>query len=454
MPSALPDHPWHTLGAVCAWLILAFICYTQPGKLRAEEQQPLLHIHGSNTLGARLLPALLSGLYSQQGFSDIRIEPAGPANEQRVLGKDPQGRVQYSLVAAHGSSTGFSALLQGQAELAASSRPIKPEERQQLRHLGDLQSAAAEHTIAIDGLAIIVHPDNPLSALDLQQLAGLFSGQIRDWAELGGRPGPVRLYARDAQSGTFETFKELVLAAHGRPLDEQARRFESSSQLSDAVSSDPAGIGFIGLPYVRQSKALAIADGHSQPMLPSPALIATEDYPLSRRLYLYSPIPAASPWAQALLDFAQSPAGQAIVESSGFIAQDLQALEVTPSADMPEAYRTLASQALRLSVNFRFQHGSAELDNKARHDIRRLVDYLRQHDKLHDKISLIGFGDPKSRPQRATLLSKLRALRVHSELTRAGVLVRDIKGFGEQLPVAANQGNGRLKNQRVEVWLH
>lgn len=97
-----------------------------------------------------------------------------------------------------------------------------------------------------------------------------------------------------------------MLGRRGKSLSATAKRFESSEQLSDAVSQDPQGIGFIGLPYVRQAKAVAIADGDSQPMLPLNNLIATEDYPLSRRLYLYLPPTSQNPWAEALVNFAQS----------------------------------------------------------------------------------------------------------------------------------------------------
>src|SRR5690606_23739246 len=206
----------------------------------------------------------------------------------------------------------------------------------------------------------------------------------------GGTPGAISLYARDDKSGTYDTFKELVLAAHGKSLAAAAKRFESSDQLSDQVSQDPTGIGFIGLPYVRQSKALAIADGESQPMLPSLTLIATEDYPLSRRLFLYNPPNTSNDWVRALVQFAHSPAGQAVVERSGFIPQTVQAVRVEPSAEMPADYRKLAGEAQRLSVNFRFQEGSAELDNKARRDLDRVLEYLKAHDKLRQKAVLVG----------------------------------------------------------------
>ena len=190
-------------------------------------------------------------------------------------------------------------------------------------------------------------------------------------------------------------------------------------------------------------------------MLPSTTLIATEDYPLARRLFIYNDPQLENPWARALIDFAHSPRGQAIVDSAGFIAQTVQAVKVPPQTQMPADYRQLAEQAQRLSVNFRFQEGSATLDNKAYRDLQRVMDYLKQHDKLRNKVVLVGFGDPKSDPERAELLSKLRAMAVRRELAKQGVLFREITGLGSELPVAANdQDSGRIRNRRVEVWVY
>lgn len=437
-------------------LILGFICYAlPPSLLAAQALQPVLRIQGSNTIGAKLAPELVKGLFQAQGLQAIRIEAGAAANEQRILATQASGQSVLVEVAAHGSGTGFSALKAGTADLAASSRPIKDSEADNLASLGDMRSAQAEQVIAIDGLAVILHPHNPLTDLSVDQVAQLFSGEIADWRELGGRPGAVALYARDDNSGTYDTFKELVLAPGQRHLSASARRFESSVELSDAVSADPNGIGFIGLPYVRQAKALAISAGESLPMRPSSTLIATEDYPLSRRLFLYNQPQMDNPWARALVEFAHSPSGQAIVEDSGFIAQTVQAVAVQPQPQMPDDYRQLAEQAQRLSVNFRFQEGSASLDTKAQRDINRVLDYLGRHDKLHNKVVLVGFGDPKSDPARAELLSKLRAMAVRRELAKQGVLLREIVGMGDELPVAANsEDHGRIRNRRVEVWLY
>lgn len=437
------------------FLLALFPLYAVSAPLPVPDQGPALRIQGSNTIGAALGPALVKGLMEHQGLQAVRIEPAQGANEQRVTGKTRQGKTVSIEVAAHGSRTGFTALKNATADLAASSRPIKDSELVDLEPLGDLKSPDAEQVIAIDGLAIILNPRNPLNALNTEQLAQVFNGEISTWEALGGIGGPIHLYARDDQSGTYDTFKELVLRLRGKPLAAGAKRFESSEQLSDAVSRDPQGIGFIGLPYVRQAKAVAIVDGDSQPMLPLNSLIATEDYPLSRRLFFYLPPSGHNPWAKALVDFTQSSKGQAIVAANGFIAQQVQAIAVEPRASMPEDYQAIARDAQRLTVNFRFEEGSASLDNKARQDLQRVVAYLKSHDKLDKQVTLVGFGDAKNDPQRAALLSKLRAMAVRRELVKNGVVLRDIRGFGAQMPVAANTADeGRIKNRRVEVWVY
>lgn len=419
----------------------------------ASGDAPVLRIQGSNTINAQLTPALVEELMRQQGMQAVRSLPSA-VNELRVVGTTPTGQLVSIDIAAHGSGTGFSALKAGNTDIAASSRPIKDQEAKDLAGLGDLKSAAGEQIIGIDGVAVILNPGNPLRQLDTVQLARIFSGEVKYWSEVGGNPGAIHLYVRDEKSGTYETFKELVLAKYGKQLAANALRFESSEQLSDEVSKDVNGIGFTGLPSVRHARAVAIADGESRPMLPTASLIATEDYPLSRRLYLYVPPASHQRWAQALVHFAQSADGQAIVARSGFVAQTVQALKVQPTAQMPADYQALTRKADRLSVNFRFAQGSARLDNKAQQDLKRVADYLKAQDKLDQHVTLVGFGDAKSDPARATLLSRLCAMAVRRELLKSGVTFREILGLGDEMPVANNDiDDGRIKNRRVEVWV-
>ena len=169
-------------------LFLLMLCTGLPqavsaGDLPTPEHGPVLRIQGSNTIGAALGPALVEGLLSEQGLRKIHRETPDTANELRIVGETVQGRRVVVEVAAHGSSTGFTALKAASADLAASSRPIKDSELASLQSLGDLKSPSAEQVIAIDGLAIILHPDNPLNQLDTVQLARIFSGEVKTWED-------------------------------------------------------------------------------------------------------------------------------------------------------------------------------------------------------------------------------------------------------------------------------
>lgn len=432
-------------------LLLLLLCLL-PGLASAGPAQ--LRIQGSNTIGAALGPALVQGLLQAQGASAIARWPGATANETEIHALDANGQPVRIEIAAHGTSTGFAALARGEADLAAASRPISDSEAQQLQALGNLRGAGSEQVIGLDGVAVIVHPDNPLSQLTTEQLAQVFSGQLQRWEQLGVPGGAIHLYARDDRSGTFETFKALVLAPQKATLASEARRFESADELAAQVTADRQAIGFSGLATVHRAKALAVAEGDAPALAPSRALVASEDYPLSRRLFFYLPAHSA-PQARTLAEFAQSPAGQAIVAEQGFVSQQIKPQQVAAQTDMPPRYRALAGEAQRLSVNFRFQEGSAGLDNKALRDVQRVGDYLRQAGKLQGKVVLVGFGDPKETPGRAALLSRLRAMAVRRELARTGVQVRDVAGMGDELPVAGNDlEQGRLRNRRVEVWVY
>src|SRR5437868_4874357 len=123
---------------LCAWLPLT----ASASDLPTPGQGPALRIQGSNTIGAALGPALVEGLLRQQGLVKVHSETPDKANELRIVGETTQGhRIEVELT-AHGSSTGFTALKTGSADLAASSRPIKDREVLDLQSLGDLKSAS------------------------------------------------------------------------------------------------------------------------------------------------------------------------------------------------------------------------------------------------------------------------------------------------------------------------
>ena len=173
----MPYAPARYLSAALATVTLITLNATA----RANE----LEIHGSNTIGARLAPALIEGYLEAQGGTGIATRPGKVDNEQVVTG-NLAGRPFEAKVAAHGSGTGFSGLKSGESDIAAASRPAKEKEIALLAGMADLRDKASEHVIAIDGLAILVHSDNPISALDKKTLARIFAGEITNWKMLGG----------------------------------------------------------------------------------------------------------------------------------------------------------------------------------------------------------------------------------------------------------------------------
>lgn len=412
-----------------------------------------MRVQGSNTIGSRLLPALVQGVFETRGLGDVQRQALGE-NEWVVTAALPSGERVQAKLSAHGTATGFAALAAGSADLAAASRPINEQERASAYAAAGAALQEAEQVIGIDGVAVIVNRNNPLRSLDAEQLAGVFAGTITRWEELGIGLGPIHLYARDNRSGTWETFRDLVLAPRTLTLSGSARRLESSEGLSNAVSSDPQAIGFIGLPYIGHSRALAIGEAEARALSPTTDNVATEDYLLSRRLYLYSAQGAINPWAAALLELSQSAAGQRLVANEGFVAQQVHSVPVQPSAGMPKPYLDLARGSRRLSLNFRFTGASASLDSKALADMDRLAKYLLGRPAEREHLVLVGFGDAKSELGRALLLSRLRAMTVRRELTKRGIVPSAVLGLGAQLPVASNTTEGgRLRNCRVEVWV-
>ena len=225
----------------------------QPVPVVASDQ-PLFRLHGSNTVGEQLAPRLVSAYLAEKGATAITTEVSDNPVEKIVTGL-LDGKKVFVEIHAHGSSTAFEDLRNSAADIGMSSRRIKEQELRDLQaQYGDLAHAGSEHVIGLDGLAIITHPGNSITALSLQQLVAIFSGEISNWSQLGGSDVPITRYARDENSGTWDTFKSLVLDPRQAKLAADAKRYESSTGLANDVSKDPGAIGFIGLPYVRQAK--------------------------------------------------------------------------------------------------------------------------------------------------------------------------------------------------------
>lgn len=437
-----------------------------------------LTIAGSDTIGTELMPLLLKGYgFSMGGVARDEMI----ADRTRVLEvlRDGQSdeRLFVAKVEDHGSSTGFTGLLSGAAEIGMSSRPAKPAEIDEFQNagFGNLSSFEQEHSIAVDGLLIVVHPDNTVSDLTFEQISKLLSGQITNWAELGGPDLPVNVYSRDEKSGTFATISGRFLEPFTVALSVEANIVPGNAEMSEAVFSDPGAIGYVGFAFRGDTKAVGLMSSCGIAVDPSAFAAKTGEYPLQRQLYLYTRNQPLSPHAEALLEFTKSAAADEMIEKSGFLAfgidaqnqDDLAAtvrstIEETESPSEAALLRELFIDLLeweRLSPTFRFRSGSTTLDNASRRDLARLRDFLVTAEP-GTIVQFVGFTDSDGPLEANLRLGQQRAESVYSELmailSKEDIAHLEIgtKGYGEINPVACNDAfEGQRLNRRVETWI-
>ena len=421
----------------------------EPVQVKSDK---MLRFAGSNTIGSELLPALAEAYLKQQGVTDVkRVKGTSDEEISLVDAKNPSPATTIEIT-SHGSGTAFTALPQHLADIGMPSRKIKTSEISPTAILGDMTAPTREHVLALDGIAVIVNRGNTISSLTKEQIAAIFAGVITDWSELKRYPGRINLYARDNKSGTYDTFKSVVL--ENLILSEEARRFEDSTKLSEKVAEDPNGIGFVGLPFVKNTRALAVSEKGTTPLIPNRLTVATEDYPLARRLYLYTPDAPKNPHVRRFTEFVLSKEGQDIVKQYGFIEQNLQTSKVKTQNEAPEEYARLTADAQRLSLNFRFLPNSHRMDNKAVRDMDRVIEYVENAKAANKSIMLFGFSDAVGDEMINLKLSSDRAKAVADELTRRGIKLAHVAGYGASLSIASNSTKeGRERNRRVEIWV-
>lgn len=243
-----------------------------------------LSIKGSDTLGAKLVPQLAEA-FKAAGNKNVKFE-----------------------IAAEGSSTAFPALANGTAQLGMSSRKVKEDERTLCKTKGVYLK---EHPVCHDMIAVIVNKNSPVSNLTKAQVAKIFTGQVKDWSELGGAPGPISIYTRNTSSGTYKDWQSLAMG--GRDYPSSSLKMAGNEQIAQEVAKNKNGIGYVGLAYSKASGTKAVSiDGVA------PVAANAKKYAYARLCYLYA---SDKPNAEtaAFLDFVKSSAGQAIVQKTGFI---------------------------------------------------------------------------------------------------------------------------------------
>ena len=244
-----------------------------------------LVIKGSDTLGAKLVPMLAE---------EYKARNSGVAFE----------------IAAEGSTTGISAIIDSTAQIGMSSRRAKPTEVSQATARGVSMKPII---VAFDGIGVIVNQGNPLATLTKRQVEQVFAGDITDWSQVGGTPGKISIYTRNTSSGTYADFKELAMKK--RDYASSSQKMAGNEQIAAEVAKNPNGIGYVGLAYLSDPGIKTVSiDG----ALPNEESVIAKKYPYARPTFYYT---NGEPTGEAakFVEFTLSDEGQKIVRKVGFV---------------------------------------------------------------------------------------------------------------------------------------
>lgn len=262
-------------------LVLLSCVLAVTGLARAEK----LVIKGSDTLGAKLVPTLAEEYKAQH--PDVSFE-----------------------IAAEGSTTGISAVIDRTAQIGMSSRRAKPTEMSAASAKGVTMKPLV---VCYDGMAVIVNANNPINALTTRQVEQVFTGDVTDWSAIGGTPGKFSIYTRNTSSGTYSDWKDLAMKK--RDYASSSQKMAGNEQIVAEVAKNPGGIGYVGLAYIHAEGIKVISIGG---IVPTKATVISKKYPYARPTFYYT---NGEPTGEAakFVEFTLSDAGQKIVEKVGFI---------------------------------------------------------------------------------------------------------------------------------------
>jgi len=227
------------------------------------------------------------------------VQPVSEVLAEKFMQLHPGVRIN---VQGGGSTAGITSVQSGAAEIGASSRELKSSEKN-----------LHETVIALDGIAVVVHPRNPVSSISLSDIRRIYAGQVTNWSELGGPDARITAVTREAGSGTRGAFEEIVMGAD--KIADFVIVQDSTGAVRTTVSQDPSAIGYISLASVNQEvKPLAV-----EGVMPSPQTVRAGTYRVSRP-FIYVTKEPPTGLVKAYIDFVLGPDGQRIVEEEGLIS--------------------------------------------------------------------------------------------------------------------------------------
>ena len=237
------------------------------------------------------------------------VGPIAKAFAETYMKQNPDVTI---MVSESGSGNGAKALLNGTCDIAMLSRELKDAEKKAMIEKG---VTPTQFVVAHDALPMIVHPSNRVKGLTIAQLRDIYTGKVTNWKQLGGSDTKIVVISRDTNSGTYETFKELVLKADDKIIS-TAEYVGSNGGLRQRVASTQGAIGYVGLGFIDKSVKALEVNG----VAPSAETVLDKSYKLSRELFMFTNgMPAKDSLKAKFLGMCHTAQGAEIIEEIGFV---------------------------------------------------------------------------------------------------------------------------------------
>ena len=238
------------------------------------------------------------------------VLPLSQAEAEEFMLKNPSKSIT---VIGGGSGVGIAALIDSEVEVAMASRDMKDSEIEEAKQKG---INPVKTVIAVDGIAVVVNPENPVTRLTFTKLQAIYDGNISNWKDVGGEERPITVIGRDSSSGTYEYFKEEVLK--GREYRQDMLVQPATGAIVQEVAQNRGAIGYIGYAYLSNNvKALALNDGDGFVEATNEDIL-NGGYPLARQLYYYTD-GQPTELTKDFINFIMTEEGKQIINAVGYI---------------------------------------------------------------------------------------------------------------------------------------
>ena len=258
-------------------------------------------------LAAVLVLSALAGC-SQEASGTVTTD--GSTSMEKVIGAlgeafEAQNKNVTFTYNPTGSGSGIQAVLEGRCDIGLSSRSLKAEESAQ---------GLTGTVLAYDGIAVIVHPDNPVSDLDVDTIAKIYTGEITNWKDIGGQDAEIVLIGREAGSGTRDGFESITGT---EDACQYRQELTSTGDVITAVSQNPDAVGYASLASVKDTVRAVTVGG----IAPTEDTVKDGSYVIQRPFVLVTKADASlSGSAQKFFDFATSPDAAELISGAGAVA--------------------------------------------------------------------------------------------------------------------------------------